>query len=53
MTARAAGADMSGGSLSESVVVSFLEHFTSIVEIGDDYAITQPGVFYQDFEKLL
>lgn len=51
LTARSAGTDMSGGPLSESVVVSFLEHFNSIIEVGDDYAITEPGVFYRDFEK--
>jgi FAD/FMN-containing dehydrogenase len=51
MTARSAGTDMSGGPLTESIVVDFTKYFNKIIEIGADYAITQPGVYYRDFEK--
>lgn len=51
LTARAAGTDMSGGPLTASMVVSFTEHFNTIYEVNQEYAVTQPGVFYRDFEK--
>ncbi|MFA6407129.1 MAG: FAD-binding oxidoreductase [Candidatus Paceibacterota bacterium] len=61
LTARAAGTDMSGGPLTESIVVDFSRYFTHIEDVGnlinmeggipDGYAITEPGVFYRDFEK--
>lgn len=51
LTARAAGTDMSGGPLTSSMVVSFTEHFTNIIEVNEAYAVVQPGVFYRDFEK--
>lgn len=51
LTARAAGTDMSGGPLSHSIVVSFTRYMNHMGEVGDGYAITEPGVFYRDFEK--
>ncbi len=51
VTARSGGTDMSGGPLTTSVVVSFTPHMNHVVEVGDDYAITEPGVYYRDFEK--
>lgn len=51
LTARSAGTDMSGGPLSESIVLDFMKHFNHVLEVGEDYAITEPGVFYRDFEK--
>ncbi len=51
LTARAAGTDMSGGGLSESIVVSFTKYFNHIKKFGKDYAIVEPGVYYRDFEK--
>lgn len=51
LTARSAGTDMTGGPLTDSIVVSFTEHMNSIGDIGDDYAEAEPGVFYRDFEK--
>ena len=50
LTARAAGTDMTGGPLTKSVVVSFTKYFNRIIEVGDDYAVVEPGVFYRDFE---
>ncbi|TSC89622.1 MAG: putative oxidoreductase [Parcubacteria group bacterium Gr01-1014_3] len=51
LTARSAGTDMTGGPLSESMVLDFTKHFNHIKEVGDGYAISESGVFYRDFEK--
>jgi FAD/FMN-containing dehydrogenase len=51
LTPRAAGTDMTGGPLNQSIIVDFTRHFNRIFEIGEGYAITQPGVYYRDFEK--
>lgn len=51
LTARSAGTDMSGGPLTESIVVDFLKHFNHIKEIKDGVGVTEPGVYYRDFEK--
>jgi FAD/FMN-containing dehydrogenase len=51
LTARSAGTDMSGGPLTNSIVVDFLRYFNHIIEVDKTKAITQPGVFYRDFEK--
>lgn len=51
LTPRAAGTCMSGGSLSESLVLDMTKHFDKVIKVGEDYAVTEPGVFYRDFEK--
>src|SRR3989344_4013539 len=51
LTARSAGTDMSGGPLTDSIVVGFTKYMNGIPEIGDDYAIAEPGAYYRDFEK--
>lgn len=51
LTMRAAGTDMTGGPLSESIVVDVTRHFNRIIQIGQDYAIVEPGVYYRNFEK--
>jgi FAD/FMN-containing dehydrogenase len=51
ITARAAGTCMAGGSLNESVIVDFTKYMNTIIEVTDDYAITQPGAYYRDLEK--
>lgn len=51
LTARAAGTDMSGGPLTDSVVVSFTKYMNKIGEIGRDFAVAEPGVYYRDFER--
>jgi FAD/FMN-containing dehydrogenase len=50
MTARSAGTDMSGGAISESIIVDFKKYFTHIGDITETSANAQPGVFYRDFE---
>lgn len=51
LTARSAGTDMSGGPLTESIVVEFTKHFGNFIGMGDDYAVVEPGMYYRDFEK--
>ncbi len=50
LTARAAGTCMSGGSLTDSIQVDFMRYFNRVLEVGEGYAITEPGVYYRDFE---
>jgi FAD/FMN-containing dehydrogenase len=50
LTARSAGTDMAGGAINESIIVDFNKHFTNVEEVTPEYARTQPGVFYRDFE---
>jgi len=51
LTARSGGTDMTGGALNDSIILDFTAHFDKVLEVGDSYAITEPGVFYRDFEK--
>lgn len=51
LTARAGGSDMSGGPLTESVVVEFTKYMHDMKDTGDDYAAVEPGMYYRDFEK--
>lgn len=51
LTGRSAGTDMAGGAINDSIIVSFAEHFTKVGPVTKLSAVTQPGVFYRDFEK--
>jgi len=51
LTPRSAGTDMSGGPLNDSIILDFTRYFNHIIEVGGNFAITEPGVFYRDFEK--
>jgi len=51
LTGRSAGTDMTGGPLSEGVIMEFPSHMNQLKEIEGDHAIVQPGMFYRDFEK--
>ena len=51
VTVRAAGSDMTGGPLSESIIADVTKHMN---HIGDSYGVNivaQPGAYYRDFEK--
>lgn len=52
LTARAAGTDMSGGPLASSIVVNFTRYFNKIKEVGAERVVTEPGVFFRDFDKV-
>lgn len=51
LTPRLAGTDMTGGPLSESIVVDMTRHFNRLGQVGDGWVVTEPGVYYRDFEK--
>lgn len=52
LTARSAGTDMTGGPLSESIVVQYTKYMNHLEKVdASGYAITEPGVYYRDFEK--
>ncbi len=51
LTPRSAGTDMSGGAVNESIIMDFTKNFNHLLEVNQaGYAITEPGVFYHDFE---
>jgi FAD/FMN-containing dehydrogenase len=50
ITPRSAGTDMSGGAINDGLILDMTKHFNNILEIGEDFAKVQPGVFYRDFE---
>lgn len=51
ITMRAAGSDMSGGPLNDSIIVDITKHLNKIGSINADGTTVEPGVFYRDFEK--
>lgn len=51
LTGRSGGTDMGGGSINDSIIVSFGKYFNNTPVIKDRTATTQPGVYYRDFEK--
>ncbi|MDP2629163.1 MAG: FAD-binding oxidoreductase [Candidatus Harrisonbacteria bacterium] len=51
LTVRSGGTDMTGGPLSDSIVLDMSRSFNQILEVNSEYARTQPGVFYRDFER--
>ncbi len=51
LTPRSAGTDMSGGPLTESIVLDMKPYFNHIGRITSTTATTEPGVFYRDFER--
>ncbi|HWO07084.1 MAG TPA: FAD-binding oxidoreductase [Candidatus Paceibacterota bacterium] len=50
IAARSAGTDMSGGPLTDSIVLSFTKHMNRVYDVGSDYVVAEPGVFYRDLE---
>jgi FAD/FMN-containing dehydrogenase len=57
LTARSAGTDMTGGSLTTSIAVVFTKYMNHVLDIreasppDEATATTEPGVYYRDFEK--
>ena len=51
LTVRSGGTDMTGGPLSESIVIDMTGHFNQIHEVEKDYAVVDPGVYYRDFDQ--
>lgn len=51
VTMRSAGTCMTGGPLTQSVVVDVMRYMNSIERVTDTLATAEPGVYYRDFEK--
>ena len=51
LTMRSGGTDMTGAAISESIVADVSKHINKLKDVGSNYAVTEPGVFYRDFEK--
>lgn len=50
---RGAGTDMSGGAISNSILIDMTRHFNRIEEVSKSGLHLQPGVFMRDLEPLL
>jgi FAD/FMN-containing dehydrogenase len=50
---RGAGTDMSGGAISNSILVEMTTHFNKIQEVSNDMLHVQPGVYMRDVDPLL
>ena len=51
LTARAAGTDMSGGPLNDSIIVDMAAHLNALLELGLEEAIVEPGMYFRDFDR--
>jgi FAD/FMN-containing dehydrogenase len=51
ITGRSAGTDMTGGDLTDSISLVFTKYMNAVGPIAPSYAVTEPGVYYRDFEK--
>ena len=51
LTARSAGTDMTGGPLNEGIILDMTKFLNKLLEIGSDFAVVEPGLYYRDFEK--
>lgn len=51
ITARAAGTDMSGGPLNDSIILDTTRHLNHFLEQGRDFAVVEPGMYFRDFDK--
>ncbi len=53
LTARGKGTDLTGGPLSEGIIVRFSGYMDKILEIGEDYVRVEPGMIYGELQKEL
>lgn len=53
LTARGNGTDQGGGPINTGIIVDFMRYMNQILEIGNDYAIVQPGCLYGRLQKEL
>ncbi len=51
VTARSAGTDMSGGPLNTSIILDVTAHMNRLIELGNDYAVVEPGMYFREFDK--
>ncbi len=51
ITPRAAGTDMSGGPLNTSIILDTTAHLNRLHELGESFAVVEPGMYFRDFDK--
>jgi FAD/FMN-containing dehydrogenase len=51
LTARSAGTDMTGGPLTEGVVLDMTAHVNRLVSLSDTEATVEPGMYFRDFDR--
>ena len=53
ITVRAAGTDMSGGAINDSIILDITRYMNSLISLSPEIreAVVQPGMFYRDFER--
>src|SRR3989344_7590850 len=47
ITCRAAGTDMSGGAIGESIIMDFTRHMNKLVSFEENKITVQPGMYYR------
>lgn len=52
ITARGGGSDMSGGSLSDSIVLDLSKHMNTVLGMEGETVIAEAGAYYRDVEKI-
>ncbi|OGZ43910.1 MAG: hypothetical protein A3J55_00565 [Candidatus Ryanbacteria bacterium RIFCSPHIGHO2_02_FULL_45_17b] len=50
LTARSGGTDMTGGPLSQSIVLVFARYMNRLKGFAGEYAVVEPGMYYRDFD---
>lgn len=50
LTARAAGTDMSGGPLNDSIIIDTTAHLNKLLELKGTEATVEPGMHFKDFD---
>ncbi len=53
VTCRTAGTSLAGAAVGKGIILDFTRYFNKILETGDDYIKTQPGVIYDDLQAEL
>lgn len=51
ITARSGGSCMSGGAINDSIIIDYEKYFKGMSDIRNDRVVSEPGVWYRDFEK--
>ena len=51
ITGRSAGTDMAGGAINDSIIIDFTKYLNKVLKVDSTHALTQPGVYYRNFEK--
>ena len=51
LTVRAAGTDMSGGPLNDSIIIDVTRYMKGIISIDEKQVVILPGTYYRDLEK--